>query len=82
MQNKFRLSHYVPIKKLRLVIDRLKTVGTEFFLIQYINDRKPEKGINIIHSCSGLLSNDKYFSPVEAEAIALDWVMAACHNWI
>ena len=35
MQTRIRLSPYDPKKKLRLVIDGAKTVGTGFLLIQY-----------------------------------------------
>ena len=59
MQNQIRLIPYNPTKKLRLVIDGPKTVGTGFLRKQYINDKKPEKGINIISAGSGLLSDDK-----------------------
>ena len=45
MQTKIRLSPYDPKKKLRLVIDSTKTVGMGLLLIQYLNDKKPEKGI-------------------------------------
>ena len=64
------------------MIDGAKTVGTRFLLIHYINDEKPEKGINIIHSGSGLLPEDKDYSAVEREAIALDSAISACHHWI
>ena len=69
-------------KKLRLVIDGAKTVRTGFLLMQYINDKKPEKGINIINSGFGLLPDDKDYSAVEAEAIAPDCVITTCHRWI
>ena len=57
-------------------------LGTEFLLIQYLNDAKPEKGVNIIHSESWLLDPEKDYSPVEAEAIALDRAITACHHWL
>ena len=66
MQTRIRLSPYDPKKKLRLVIDSAKTVGNGFLLIQYLNDTKPEKGVNIIHSGSGLFDPEKDYSPVEA----------------
>ena len=50
MQTRIRLSPYDPNKRLRLVIDGVKTLGTGFLLIQYLNNAKPEKGINIIHA--------------------------------
>ena len=65
MQNQIRLIPYNPTKKLRLVIDGAKTVGTGFLLIQYINDKKPERGINIINAGSGLLPDDKDYSRVK-----------------
>ena len=69
-------------KRLPLVIDGAKTLGTGFILIQYLNDAKPEKGVNIIHLGSGLLDQEKDYSPVEAEAIALDRAITACHHWL
>ena len=83
MQTRIRLSPYDrKKKKLRLVIDGAKTVGTGLHFIQYINDKKPEKGINIIKAGLGLLSDDKDYSAVEAEVIALDRASVACHHWI
>ena len=64
------------------MIDNAKTVGTGFLLIQYSNDRKLEKGINIINAGSGLLPDDNDYSAVGAEAIALDHAISACHHWI
>ena len=81
MQTRIRLSPYDPKKKLRLVMDGAKTVETEFFLIQYLKE-KPEKGINIFHSGWELLPEEKVYSPVEAEAIAVDPAISACHHWI
>ena len=43
IQIRIRLSQCDPKKRLRLVIDGAKTVGTGFLLIQYLNDAKPEK---------------------------------------
>ena len=82
MQARIRLSPYDPYKRLRLVIDGAKTLGTGFLLIQYLNDVKPEIGVNIIHAGSGLLDPEKDYSPVEAEAIALDRAISACHYWL
>ena len=42
----------------------------------------PEKGCDIIHAGSGLLLEGRDFSPIEAEAIALDRAIASCHHWI
>ena len=73
---------YDLMKKLKMIIDRAKTVGTGFLLVQHINDDEPEKGVNIINAGSCLLLEDRDSSPVKAEAIALDKAMAACHHWI
>ena len=51
-------------------------------LIQHLNDDEPEKGCNIIQAGSGLLPEGKDFSPIEAEAIALDRALTACHHWM
>ena len=82
MKTRIILSPYDHKKKSRLVIDSAKTVGTGFLLIQYLNDKKLEKGMNIIHSGSGLLPVDKNYRVVETEAIALDLAISACHHWI
>ena len=82
MQTRIRFSPYDTKQKLRLVIDGTKTVWTGFLLIQYLNDKKPEKGINITHSGSELLPEEKDYSAVEAEAIALDCDISACHHRI
>ena len=68
MKNQIKLSPYDPTKKLKLIIDRAKSVGTGFLLIQHINDIKPERGINIINVGLCLLPDDKDYSQVEAEA--------------
>ena len=82
MKNQIRLSPYDSTKKFRLMIGGAKTVGTGFILIQYENDRNPEKGINIINAGSGLLADDKDYSEVEAGAIASHQAIAGCPHWI
>ena len=42
----------------------------------------PEKGVDIIHAGSGKLDPEKDYSPIEAEAIALDRVITAFHHWL
>ena len=64
------------------MIDGAKTVGTGFILIQYLNDEEPEKGVNIFHARSGKLDPEKDYSPIEAEAIALNRAIEACHHWL
>ena len=56
--------------------------GNRFLSIQYLKDAKPEKRVNIIHAGSGKLDPEKDYSPVEAEAIALDRAITACHHWL
>ena len=53
-----------------MITDKAKTVGTELLLIQHINYDESEKGVNIANAM------------VEAEAMALNRAMAACHHWI
>ena len=77
MRKHFKLSPYNPEQKLRLVIDCARTMGTGFLLIQYV-----AKGVKIIHSGSNLLPLDMNFSSTEAEAIALDRAITACHHWL
>ena len=82
MKTRIKLSPYDPTKRLRLIIDGAKTVGTGFVLCQYINEENPCKGVNIIHAGSGKFEPGKIYSPVEAEAIALSRVIEECHHWI
>ena len=51
-------------------------------LILYVDDKDIEKGVKIIHSGSHLLPLDRDFSSMEAEAIALDRAISACHHWL
>ena len=71
MKTHIRLSSYNPKQKLKLVIDGAKTVGTGLLLIQNIIDENPKKGITIINAGSCLLPDDRDYSSVETEAIAL-----------
>ena len=82
MQTQIKLSPYNPENKLKMVIDGASSIGTGFLLVQMIDDEKPEKGCNIIHAGSALLPEGRDFSPIEAEAIALDRAMTSCHHWI
>ena len=82
LRTRIRLSPYDPTKRLRLIIDGAKTVGTGFVLCQYLNEENPSKGVNIIYAGSGKLDTGKDYSPVEAEAIALSWAIKACHHWL
>ena len=76
------MSPYDPNKRLRLIIDGAKTVGTGFVLCQYLNEENPSKGVNIIYAGSGKFDPEKDYSPVEAEAIALSRAIEACHHWL
>ena len=82
MQTRIQLSSYDSTKRLRLEIDGAKTVGIRFILIQYLNEEKPEKGVNTIHAESGKVDPEKENSPIEAEAITLSRAMEACHQWL
>ena len=82
MRTQFILSPYNPKNKLRLVIDGATSIGTGFILVQLRKEGKPEDGCNIIHTGSSLLPEGRDFSPIEAEAIALDRAMTSCHHWI
>ena len=82
MKTRIKLSPYDPTKRLRIIIDGAKTVGTGFVLCQYINEENPSKGVNIIHAGSKKFESGKIYSPVEAEAIALSRAIEECHNWI
>ena len=82
MKKSLKLSPYNPDQKLRLIIDGSRTVGTGFLLIQYINDENVEEGIKIINAGSALLPQDRDFSAMEAECIALDRAMVMWHHWL
>ena len=82
MKTRIRPSPYDPTKKLRLMIDGAKTVGTGYVLCQYLDEENASKGVKIIHCRSGKLDPDKDYSPIEAEAIALSRAMEACHHWL
>ena len=75
-------SPYDPNQKLRFIIDGSRTIGTGFILVQYINDDDVKEGIKIINAGSSLLSQDREFSAMELEAIALDRAMVSCHHWL
>ena len=81
-KKQLKLTPYDPGKKLRLVIDGARTAGTGFLLIQYVDDKNIHKGVNIIHSGSNVLPLNRDFSSMEAEAIALDRAISACHHWL
>ena len=80
MKTRIKLSPYDPTKRLRLIINGGKTVGTGFVICQYINEENPSKGVNIIHAGADKFEPGKTYSPVEAEAIALSRAMEACHH--
>ena len=82
MTKQLKLSPYDPKQKLRLVIDGARTAGTGFLLIQDVDDKDVMKGVKIIHSGSNILPLDRDFSSTEAEAIALDRAITACHHWL
>ena len=82
MKQQIKLSPYDPAKKLKLVIDGASSIGIGSLLIQHLNDEKPEKGCSIIQAGASLLPEGKDFSPIEAEAIALDRAMTSCHHWL
>ena len=82
MQTQIKLSPYNPKKRLRLVIDGTSSIGTDFMLVQFRDDEKPELGCNIIQAGSGLLPEERDFSPIESEAISLDRAITATRHWI
>ena len=82
MKRMLTLSPYNPKKRLRLIIDGAKTVGTGFVLFQYLDDADPSKGVTIINAAANKFEAGKDYSPVEAEAIALSRAIKAYHHWI
>ena len=82
MRTWIRLSPYDPTKRLRLVIDEAKTVGTGCVICQYLNEENASKGVNNIYAGSVKLDPDKDYCPIEAEANALSRAMEACHHWL
>ena len=53
-----------------------------YILIQYVNDKDIMEGIKIINAGASLLPQDREFSVMDAEAIALDRAMVSCHHWL
>ena len=83
MVTQIRLSPYDPEKKLRLIIDGASSLGVGYVLFQYLNDEEPAKGALIISANSSMLSEQQTgYSPIDSEAIALDFACQACHYWI
>ena len=80
MKKSLKLSPYDPTQRLRLIIDGSRTIGTGFILVQYVNDEDIKEGIKIIYA--SLLPQDREFSAMESEAIALDMAMVFCHHWL
>ena len=82
MKQSLKLSPYNPAQKLRLIFDGSRTIGTGFILVQYVNDKNVKEGIKIINAGSSLLAQNREFSAMESEAIALDRAMVSCHHWL
>ena len=57
-------------------------VGTGFILVQNVDEQRIEAGVKIINAGSALLPQDREFSAMEAESIALDRAMVSCHHWL
>ena len=83
MVTQIRLSPYDPEKQLRLIIDGASSLGVGYVLFQYLNDQDPAKGAVIISANSSMLSEQQAgYSPIDGEAIALDFACQACHYWL
>ena len=82
MQTRIMLSPYDPKKRLCLITDGVKTIGTGFVLCQYVNENNPSQGVNIIHSGARKFDSGRIYSPVEAEDIALKQAISECHYLI
>ena len=82
MKTRIKLSPYDATKRLQLIIDGAKTVGTGFVLCQFFNDADQSKGVKIISAGSGKLDPEKDYSPIEAEAITLRRAIEACYHWL
>ena len=82
MQTRIMLSPYDPKKRLCLITDGAKTIGTGFVLCQYVNENNPSQGVNIIHSGARKFDSGRIYSPVEAEDIALKQAISECHHLI
>ena len=50
MKTRIKLSPNDPTKRLRLIIDGVKTVGMGFILCQYLNEEDPSKEVKKIHA--------------------------------
>ena len=70
-------------EKLHLIIDGASSLGVGYVLFQHLSDQDPAKGALIINANSRLLSEQQAgYSPIDSEAIALDFACQACHYWI
>jgi hypothetical protein len=77
------LSPYDTEKKLRLNINGASSLGVGYVLFQHLNDEEPAKGALIIGANSSMLPEQQTgYSPIDGEAIALDFACQACHYWI
>ena len=60
----------------KLVIDGAPTEGVVFVLFQWVNEMDPSEGAVIVNAnCSRFKDSQLLFSPIEAEAIALNFAI-------
>ena len=61
------------------MIDGASTEGVVFILFQWVNKMDPSEGAVIVNAnCSRLKDSQLLFSPIEAEAIALNFAILFC----
>ena len=79
MLEQIQLTPFDPEKTLRLVIDA-SIEGAGFVLFQWRDELDPSKGAVIINAnCTRFKESQLSFSPIEAEAVSLDFAISACN---
>ena len=83
MLSQIRLTPFDPNKSLRLVIDASCTEGCGYVLFQFLDEMNPGEESSIVSAnCTRFKESQLRFSPIEAEAVALDFAISCCSYWI
>ena len=83
MLEQIQLTPFDPKKSLRLVTDAASTEGAGFVFFQWSDELSPKEGAVIVNAnCTRFKESQLLFSPIEAEAVALDFSISACNYWI
>ena len=83
MLEQIQLTPFEPNKSLILVIDGASTEGAGFGLFQWVDEMNLGDGTIIVNAnCTRFKESHIWFSPVEAEGIALVFAISCCSYWI